>query len=252
MNIKIEGEVLKVTYKLLFLKAKELWKQYWIYIVIMLISALVRGVPVSSGNSGFDEALNDIAIGAFASALVAWLVLIQDQNRVKKHNQELCEYTMSPFLEALITYMQNFCRAIAIENKDMRNQTHTFPEWSGLYFLQLSENLESPVQRFHGMDVDFLRASLNRITEKSKQILDNAVWFQKEGVLKKEECDLIYKIGALCEASKIFTVDKQSTLSINTINQELSNLIQQSNLAKLTAVKYSHDAPLENSFMKRG
>lgn len=238
--------------KSLFLKIREIWKTYWVYIIIMLISALVRGVPVSSGNSSLDEALNDIAIGAFASALVAWLILVQDQNRMKKHNQELCEYTMSPFLEALITYMQNFCRAIAIENKDMRNQTHTFPEWSGLYFLQLSENLESPVQRFHGMDADFLRASLNRITEKSKQILDNAVWFQKEGVLKREECDLIYKIGALCEASKIFTLNKQSTLSINTINQELSKLIQESDLANLITIKYSHDLPLENYFIRRG
>ena len=243
---------MKIDFKSLPSEIQEFGKQDGIYIIIMLISAFVRGIPLSSGNSGLDETLNDIAIGALASTLVAWLILIQDQNRMKKHNQELCEYTMSPFLEALITYMQNYCRAIAIENKDMRSQTHTFLEWSSLYFLQLSDNLESPEQRFYGMDADFLQASLNRITEESKQILDNAVWFQKEGVLKKEECDLIYKIGALCEALKIFTVDKQSTLSINTINQELSNLIQQSNLAKLTTVKYSHDAPLENYFMKRG
>ena len=244
---------MKDVHKLLFLKAKDTWKQYWIYIIIMLVSALVRGIPVSSGNASLDEALNDIAIGAFASTLVAWLILVQDQNRMKKHNQELCEYTVSPFLEALVEYMQFFCRVIALENKDMRSQTHTFPEWSSLYFSRLPDKLNFPVSnRLEKMDTDFLQASLDRISKEGKKILDNATWLQKEGVLKKEECALIDKIRSYCEVSKIFTVNKQSILSINKINQELSNLIQESDLANLITIKYSYDVPLENYFMKRG
>lgn len=51
----------------------------------MLISAVVRSSPVSSGNPNLDETLNDISIGAFASALVAFLILLKDiQTEISK------------------------------------------------------------------------------------------------------------------------------------------------------------------------
>lgn len=251
---------MKMDCKFFICKIKKWWNRYgkkWgrrygLYISIMLVSAFIRGIPISSGIFSLDETLNDIAIGTFTSTLVAWLILVQDQNQMKKRNEELREYTLSPLWEAIINYMQNFCRAIAVENNGMYSQKHTFSEWSSLYFSQLKESIESPIEKFHGMDTGFLNASLNRISEESKRILDNAVWFQKEGVLNKEECDLIYKIGALCEASKIFTVDKQSTLSVGIINSKLDSIIQQSGWANLATAKYSHNLSLEYYFMKRG
>lgn len=218
----------------------------------MFVSVLVRAIPFSSGNLSLDGTINDIAIGAFASTLVAWLVFVHDQKQMKNRNRELFEYTVSPLLEALVNYMQNFCRSVAIEDTGMRNETHTFSEWSSIYFSRLSKAIDSPTGRFRGMDKDFLKESLDRICVASKRILSNEIWFQKEEVMEKEECDLIYEIETLCESAKLFTIDDQATMNVNKINQELCKIIQQSKWRALIEVKYSHHAPLENHFTKRG
>jgi len=250
--IIIEGDTLKERCELLLLKIVGILKMYCIYIVIMFVSVLVRAIPFSSGNLSLDGTINDIAIGAFASTLVAWLVFVHDQKQMKNRNRELCEYTISPLLEALINYMQNFCRSVAIEDVGMRSETHTFSEWSSLYFSRLSKSTDSPTGGFHGMDKDFLKASLDRICVASKRILSNEIWFQKEEVMEKEECDLIYEIETLCESANLFTINDQATMNVNMINQELCKIIQQSKWRALIEVKYSHYAPLENHFTKRG
>lgn len=80
---------MKIDFKSIPSKTQEFGKQYWIYIIIMLISAFVRGIPLSSGNPGLDEMLNDIAIGSFASTLVAWLIDWQTQRKNKRRNEIL-------------------------------------------------------------------------------------------------------------------------------------------------------------------
>ena len=111
---------MKERFKLLLLKFKSLWlkfkllllkivgilKMYWIYIVIMFVSVLVRAIPFSSGNLSLDGTINDIAIGAFASTLVAWLIYLQDQSQIKKKNEKLRKYEIKPFFESLMNYLQ--------------------------------------------------------------------------------------------------------------------------------------------------
>ena len=48
--------------------------QDWLYIVIMVVFALIRFAPISLGSLELNDAINDLAIGGSASALVAWFV----------------------------------------------------------------------------------------------------------------------------------------------------------------------------------
>lgn len=44
------------------------------YIVMIVIFAFIRFVPISSGSATMDDALNDLAVGATASVLVTWML----------------------------------------------------------------------------------------------------------------------------------------------------------------------------------
>lgn len=126
---------MKIGLKLLLSKAQEFGKQYWIYITIMLISAFVRGIPLSSGNSGLDETLNDIAIGAFASTLVAWLIDWQTQRKNKRRNEILRAMILIPFVEAVVHYMEQFCFKSAFMPPEKRSVKGTF--WNGRRLLSI-------------------------------------------------------------------------------------------------------------------
>lgn len=69
----------------------------WVYIAIMVIFAVIRFVPFSSGSLNFDEALNDLAVGCVASAEVAWLIEIaacrkKNKERIEKECMVFSEY----------------------------------------------------------------------------------------------------------------------------------------------------------------
>lgn len=59
-----------------------------LYMIIILVFAIIRCVPISCGSASLDDAFNDLAVGAIASTIVAWLIDIAD---CKKKNQDLEE-----------------------------------------------------------------------------------------------------------------------------------------------------------------
>lgn len=63
-------------------------KEYWIYIVLCLVCIAVRVLPLSIG-AEYDEAINDIAIGGFASTLVAWIIKVNDNVANEKETGHL-------------------------------------------------------------------------------------------------------------------------------------------------------------------
>lgn len=63
-------------------------KDYWIYIVLCVVFIAIRVVPLSIGTE-YDEAINDIAIGGFASTLVALIIKINDDRANKKRKNAL-------------------------------------------------------------------------------------------------------------------------------------------------------------------
>ena len=63
-----------------------------VYLAIMLICIIVRFIPLSSGLVSVDDAINDFAVGAFASTWVAWLVDIATcrvKNKELKDNERI-------------------------------------------------------------------------------------------------------------------------------------------------------------------
>ena len=68
----------------------------WIYIVITIICAIIRCVPISCGSASLDDAFNDLAVGAIASTVVAWLI---DFANCGRKNQELTEKERMVFAE---------------------------------------------------------------------------------------------------------------------------------------------------------
>lgn len=68
----------------------------WVYILIIIILAIVRFVPISLGSSELNDAMNDLAVGGCASALVAWLI---DTATCSKKNKELHEKQRMIFAE---------------------------------------------------------------------------------------------------------------------------------------------------------
>ena len=68
----------------------------WLYLIIIICFAIVRFLPFSMGTSNLDDAINDLAIGGSASALVALFVDIKD---CSKKNRDLHEKQRMIFAE---------------------------------------------------------------------------------------------------------------------------------------------------------
>ena len=92
---------LKEVIEKMFKRKKENYREKykpdnWIYIVITIISATIRCVPISCGSANLDDAFNDLAVGAMASTVVAWLI---DVATCSRKNRELIEKERMVFAE---------------------------------------------------------------------------------------------------------------------------------------------------------
>lgn len=121
--------------------------EYFTYIVIIAIFAIVRFVPFSTGYLNVDEALNDLAVGATASALVAWMLDAADCNKknkdfCKKQNLILNEYKSS--VSDLRFFIARRCMFLTKTPMEDR----TFAQWLFMYTDKSSyEGIENPEQR---------------------------------------------------------------------------------------------------------
>lgn len=66
------------------------------YIVMMVIFAFIRFVPISSGNAMMDDALNDLAVGATASVLVTWMLDAADCMKKNRAHAEKVRMIFGP------------------------------------------------------------------------------------------------------------------------------------------------------------
>lgn len=211
----------------------------------MLVSAGVRFVPISSGSLSLDETINDIAIGAFASTLVAWLILIQDQKQIESRNKKLQKYVTSSVLLLLANYMQCFCNMIALNDDSLKDKKENFPKWNSLYFTKLTQQQEKPTNQIFEFDTKFLISLLQQIYKESSSINQNAVWYQKEQILTEEECCLISDIGALCKSLTLFIGKDSSAHGIKLLNEGLCDkLKQQPKWKALIDTPYSYNSQL--------
>ena len=231
----------------------DIWNEYRIYFCIILVSVIIRIVTIFWESTNVGGTLNDIAIGAFSSTVVAWLILLEDKKRTRKSNEKLCVYTLSPFFHVLMNYMQSYCNFLTLPDRKKWDEAHTFSEWSNLYFSKLVSALEEGQKSdFRGMNPEFLAAATQRISQESKRITENAVWLRKEDILKEDENDAIYAIGCICDAASLYTGNLQSSSNLNLINDEICRIIENSTWKHLVEVQYSRKVPLVKLFIQRG
>ena len=121
--------------------------EYFTYIVIIAIFAIVRFVPFSTGYANVDEALNDLAVGATASTLVAWMLDAADCNKknkdfCKKQNLILNEYKSS--VSDLRFFIARRCMFLTKTPMEER----TFAQWLFMYTdISSYEGIDNPRQR---------------------------------------------------------------------------------------------------------
>lgn len=234
---------MKINFKALFSKIQEVWKQYWIYIIIMLISAVVRSSPVSSGNPNLDETLNDISIGAFASALVAFLILLKDIQTEISKKKFLKRYTISPFLETVVDYMQDFCQYF---NKVQ--ETKTFLEWTK-EFIVVSKNLNA---EGYNLYCDNFGSALISIATEGKRIINNEVYLQNEEVLSVNECITISEICDLCKIAEGMISRENSMEVLININTSLCDQFAKCELLNdLSTIQYSFNDRIQISNLEK-
>lgn len=244
---------MKIDFKSLPSKIQEFGKQYGIYIVIMLISAFVRGIPLSSGNSGLDETLNDIAIGAFASTLVAWLIDWQTQRKNKRRNEILRAMILIPFVEAVVHYMEQFCFKSAFMPPEKRSVKGTFLEWSE-HYCQLCKSKKDSEDFFPLSPSDILDL-VNVVNCQADAILKNEIWLCKENIMTRQDIDNIIEINStlyayhlLCPSNDELETDEEKEYLINNIectNEDLAKRLSQiDELKPLLSVSYSYDIRL--------
>ena len=213
-------------FKLLLLKIVGILKIYWIYIVIMLVSTLVRAIPFSSGNLSLDGTINDIAIGAFASTLVAWLIYLQDQSQIKKKNEKLRKYEVKPVFEALMNYMQSLCNFVSLYDDQLKDSEKTFLEWNYSCFTRVVELQDNPASNVQQMNIKFLSSIVGQIKKNSLDIVNDSIWLQKEGILSKSECDLIEDIGFYCGTLELFMNGNTNEYGVKILNEGLCDTLQ--------------------------
>lgn len=234
-------------------KILEIWDEYRIYFCIILVSVIIRIVTIFWESTNVGGTLNDIAIGAFSSTVVAWLILLEDKKRTKKRNEKLCVYTLSPFFHALMNYMQSYCNFLTLPDIEKWDEAHTFFEWSNLYFSKLVCSLEEgSISDFHGMNLESLVAATQHISQECERVAEKSAWLRKEEILKEEENDVICAIGCICDAASLYTGNLQSSSKLNLINDEICRIIENSPWKHLVEVQYSRKVPLVKLFIQRG
>lgn len=249
MNFK-EGGIVEKRKNVNNNRFKIVWHQNEIYLLIMSVAVIVRWIPISSGNPISDEAINDIAIGAFASALVAWLIDWRTSIKEQHRNEVYRAMLLIPFVKAVVDYMQQFCFKSAFMPPKMRSVRHDFLEWSEYYYQKCSENKKD--------DEDFIPITVNEMLEivenvhcTACDIENNAIWLRKENILSRQDMENVHEIDSILYQYKtLCCTGNLLPENIKLVNEELySQLLKIEQFLPLCTVKYSYDYRL-TSYIK--
>ena len=126
---------------------KPMTKVYW-YIIILCI--IIRIIPVSTRFISLDDAINDLAVGAMASTIVAWLIDIANC-RIK--NEELNEKEMYVFSEYLHNVSELcYCVSKMGTNLWFTKESHSLKEWldiiANLNYYEINIAKQSRIQNY--------------------------------------------------------------------------------------------------------
>lgn len=216
-------------------------KEYWIYIVLCLVCIAVRVFPLSIG-AEYDEAINDIAIGGFASTLVAWIIKVNDNVANEKRNRALGCRALYGLYKSIAEYMDAFVRCMCIQSGTVsKTKINTFVKWN--------EELSRELNEVDDVTYEVLCNFMDIIESDTNKIISQQDWYVSEGIL---DVNIIETIGKL---ANIFLMKEnllKGTAGINNLqimNNELISCLQDSkelSLGKFVTTDYGFSNRMES------
>ena len=199
-------------------------KEYWIYVVLCVAFIAIRVIPLSIG-AEYDKAINDIAIGGFASALVALIIKISDDRANKKRKNALGCRALYGLYNSIAEYMDTFVRCICIQSRIVsKTKNNTFVKWN--------EELSRDLKEVDDTTYEVLCNSMDNLERHANKIISQQDWYVSEGIL---------------DVANIFPLKEsllKGTAGINNLqimNNELIDCLQNSNelsLGKFVTKEY--------------
>ena len=226
---------------------KKTVKEYGIYYFIMLFSLLVRIVPISSGSQRIDAILNELSIGAMASALVALLIYHEDKKRLERKNEILRAIMLKPVLESITWYMEQYCFRSSFMPPSERSVQRTFLEWVELYCTKCDKHNQNPESDFLPIDNEEWTSIIEEVEESASSIINNEIWLTKEGVISRSDIKMIKSItdGLGIQFRLLGCSGPYATQNLIHINQEFAKELELfQDFKGVVKVPYSYDLRL--------
>lgn len=201
-------------------------KEYWIYVVLCVAFIAIRVIPLSI-DAEYDEAINDIAIGGFASALVALIIKISDDRANKKRKHALGCRALYGLYNSIAEYMDTFVRCICIQSRIVsKAKNNTFVKWN--------EELSRDLKEVDDTTYEVLCNSMDNLERHANKIISQQDWYVSEGIL---DVNIIESIEILANIFPLKESLLKGTAGINNLqimNNELIDCLQNSNELSLS------------------
>lgn len=215
---------------------KKILKKYWLYFALLVVTAIVRISPASIGTH-WDEAINDIAIGMFASVMVALFIQIKDDCSAERKNKIIANRLFYPLLKSVFEYMDLFPFASCYHDLQKRNEIKTFPEWNEYYLQRTKEDSE-----FEGISKEDLTSYIDKVKKQADELLSNQAWYLAEGVFSVADIEFVKAISTIFSTFNLFLITSNYH---NGIKQQNDNLIEalskRPELSKIKTVAHGYD-----------
>jgi hypothetical protein len=182
---------------------------YKLYAYLTLLSIALRLVPFTSGNGVIDSVINDIATGAVASTIVAFLIDKADCNRKNKEKRTERFHTYL-FLNQLIMYLlqtyADVCKA-CFKNVDYSKQEKTWIEWFIICKQKINDGGNEHKEDRYSHLVLHWRLNSKQVVAELDNLINNKHILKLENVMDQNRC------FALMQLREILTTDVNLTSS---------------------------------------
>lgn len=200
------------------MKIGNIIRKYKIYIILSFVFVLIRVMPYSIGDI-WDEAINDIAIGGFASALVAFIIKIDDDITLEKRNSAMGCRALYPLYVAIAEYMDTLVRCLCIQDKSQsKTNIYTLESWNSI--------IEESRIKFDSVSMETIIFYIDQLEKQAKNIIYKQDWFVAEKILDVNIINTIKNISTIYAMRDILLTGDQGTNNLLSYNQKLIDCLK--------------------------
>lgn len=195
-----------------------------IYISVMVICAVVRFIPVSSGSVMLDDVFNDFAVGACASTWAAWLLdmaqcSIRNKDREEKEQMVYSEYINS--IHRLTDYI-----SIATTRLNVDNGSRSLKEWLFVIYDLENYKYDCP-QKERSIIYEKMSIPVRNIKQAILRLQDNYSLLVFSDIIDTNDMQqhLEFQINNCNSLEMLLNKKEFSDDDIRTINDNIDNLV---------------------------